>query len=111
MILEKRIRTQMRMPYLCRRCYREGHKALDCLDKDRLCEKCGCMGHCALACGIKCRKCSWTGHFDHECQNQAPSTSTNTMDARLVERLKVTNNAQYRNDLEEETRLKDLFVV
>ena len=107
---DKKIGVQMRALYLCRRCYRENHCALECPDKDKACEKCGRMGHRTIACGVKCSKCGWSGHFDHECQNQVPGSSSNLSDARLVERIEVVDEAEYLDDLEREMGMQDLFV-
>ena len=109
-VLDKKIGVQIQAPYLCRSCYRENHRAHECPDKDRACEKCRRMGYRTIACGVKCGKYGLTNHFDDECQNQVPNSSSNLSDARLVERIEVVDEAQYLDDLEREIGMQDLFV-
>lgn len=69
-----------RRPLICRRCYEEGHKSMDCPDKDTPCEKCDSLKHRTVACGVRCGICSFWGHFDKECTNR-PTGEPSTNDA------------------------------
>ena len=91
---EKRI--HVRSPFLCRRCYKAGYRALECPDKDFLCDKCKGPGHRTIACGVGCGSCKGMGHFDHECQNKPMNEPYST---HLTKRITVEDEADYLDEL------------
>lgn len=97
-------RLNIRSPFLCRRCYKPGHRALECPDKDLLCEKCKGPGHRTVACGVRCGSCKGMGHFDHECQNRPASEPHST---HLTERVVVEDEADYLDELAQELNLAE----